>query len=69
VQYVITGSTGGVANAMWNNCEDGFLWYITNTLMNITNMGEARLVAFVVFPFIVALVGLYFVEGKVRLQP
>lgn len=68
VQYVVTGSLSGAANALTNNCEDGFLWWLVNTVLKVSNLDLAAFLAFAVAPFLIALVGLYFVEGNIKLQ-
>ena len=68
VQLVVTGSTSGAANALTNNCEDGLLWFLVNSVLKVSNPDVAAFLAFAVAPFLIALVGLYFVEGNVKIQ-
>ena len=69
VQYVTTGSLGGMSNVLVNNSEDGLVWYVVYTLGGITNLFLARVLTFVVIPFLISTVALYLIKGKPVLIP
>ena len=69
VQYVTTGSLVGMSNVLVNNSEDGLVWYVVYTLGGVTNLFLARVLTFVVIPFLISIVALYLIKGKPVLVP
>jgi hypothetical protein len=67
VQYVATGSFEG-ATGIFYQAEDGVCWLLATQVLGIVDIQMARIVAFSVIPFIVALVGLALIGGRVKVE-
>lgn len=61
VQYITTGSTEG-ASVIFYQCEDGATWYFWYNVMNVKNIEMARILTYVITPFVLVLIGSYFVS-------
>lgn len=67
VQYATTGSFQGASNVFTNNSEDGVTWAFWSWLLPYADIMLLRILAFVVTPFVLALIGGLFVSKKVKL--
>jgi len=67
VQYVTTGSFSGASNVFYQT-EDGLLWEATTHLLPTLSVEVQRIFAFVVMPFLIALLGVTLVSKKIQLQ-
>jgi len=57
VQYITTGSLSGASNVFTNNAEDSLAWYFWTTMAGVTDLATARLLTFVLTPFVLTLLG------------
>ena len=56
IQFVTMGNMGG-ASPMFLQSEDGAVWYFWYDIMNVNNIEIARLLTYVLTPFLLVLIG------------
>lgn len=71
VNIVARGNADNLSNIYWQT-DDGISWWFTTTQLKIDSSDcatndycKARIVAFSIIPFIIAIIGLLFIRGKV----
>ena len=60
IQYITKGSLEG-PSVIYFQSEDGATWYFWYEIMGVKDVGLCRLLTFIISPFILTLVGCYFV--------
>lgn len=66
VNLVTKGTSEGVSEVYWQT-DDGLSWYSVNKYIPNLELEQARIIAFVVIPFILALIGGYLLTGRIRI--
>jgi len=67
IQYVTMGNFSG-ASGVFYMTEDGLLWQFTTQLLPSADVELHRIFAFVIMPFLIALLGVTLVSKKIQLQ-
>lgn len=65
---IVTMGPDMLASPLYAQCEDGLLWWLWHDIIGIQDPETARIIALSVSPFFIALLGLAFTSGKVRLH-